>query len=521
MRKSFFNDYDEAEIADWWCKAQDPRKLIANHPSFLAAEVIFSLLCILTFCHAYRHGGRYLYTWIGITIVALFSESIRFWNEKLDLFWHAQGVLTFCGMRTPLYAIFGIYQMLLYSSYVMARRLRLPLWAEGPAVGLLVVVISFPLQVIGVKLLWWQWHDSDPSMTDRIYSVPWSMLFFDACTGCSFTWVLHILRRFFLPQKYDWRLFVREFVCVFVAAILGLCLCGASFVAILHPLRDILEISSGVVTLILLATYAVIAIIADRHNNDREARPQGERRFWFDELACAVCIYYIFYMTLIMIVRPENVVAEGLHQPIGLCNITELLDTPTGVKLERQKYICAYGHEGNYFDFHCLPGGLAPEQIGDEPLEWYIICGTPFENRFEYIAVIWSWSILAMVILYEVAARSGTTPADPVKKYVKRGAIPKYSPPTRPKITSVERQDSEELKGLVEGEEEESMREPRRSGETKAKITDVKRTKSPPKVKSERSLSEGRSPSRSEVPTHLPMPTRSHELRSRKRRTDA
>lgn len=104
---------------------------------------------------------------------------------------------------------------------------------------------------------------------------------------------------------------------------------------------------------------------------------------------------------------------------------------------------------------------------------------------------------------------------------MKRGAIPKYSPPTRPKITSVERQDSEELKGLVEGEEEESMREPRRSGETKAKITDVKRTKSPPKVKSERSLSEGRSPSRSEVPTHLPMPTRSHELRSRKRRTDA
>ncbi|KHN86195.1 hypothetical protein Tcan_10075 [Toxocara canis] len=451
-------------VADWWCKAQDPRKLIASHPSFLAAELIFVLLCILTFCHA------------ADAFVAL---NLRIINV---------GYLLCVKMNDS--------------------RMRLPLWAEGPAVGLLVVLISFPLQLMGVKLLWWQWHDSDPSMADRIYSIPWNMLFFDASVGCSFAWTLHLFRRFLLPHKYDWMLFVREFMCVVMAAVVGLSISAAHLAVILHPLHDILEIHSGVVTLILLATYAVVVIVADRHNVNGEARPRGEQRLWFDELACGVCIHYLFYMTLTMVVRPENVVAEGLHQPIGMCNVTEMIDTPWGMELERQKYICAYGHEGKYFDFHCLPGGKAPTHIWDEPLEWYIMCGTPFENRLEYIVVIWWWSILAMVLLYEIGARSGTTPDDPIKVYVKRSA-------ERPKITTMERQDSEELKGMLD--EELDLKKTEDTEEMAQAEADMKGERSRSRTRMGRSSSKGKlSPT-----SQIPMPTSAHELRSRKKKADS
>lgn len=41
------------------------------------------------------------------------------------------------------------------------------------------------------------------------------------------------------------------------------------------------------------------------------------------------------------------------------------------------------------FDFHCIPGGQLSGIVGDEPLEYYAICGTNFENRTEYITFIW------------------------------------------------------------------------------------------------------------------------------------
>lgn len=45
--------------------------------------------------------------------------------------------------------------------------------------------------------------------------------------------------------------------------------------------------------------------------------------FWFDELFCGLAINYLFFMVLPFVTDPEAIVAEGLHQPIFLCNVTE------------------------------------------------------------------------------------------------------------------------------------------------------------------------------------------------------
>ncbi len=55
-----------------------------------------------------------------------------------------------------------------------------------------------------------------------------------------------------------------------------------------------------------------------------------------------------------------------------------------------------------------------------EPVEWYTICGTPFENRAEYIFVVSACAIMGMAIYYQWMARSGATPVDPVKTYKKK-----------------------------------------------------------------------------------------------------
>lgn len=437
---------DIVRIADWWCKATDPRKILSNHTSLFVAEMVFYLLCIMTFCHAFRHGGRYLFTWIGIFILGLTVENIHYIVPDADIVWHAQSTLTFFGMRTPLFIILGMYHMIGYTAYVMARRLRVPWWAEGPAAGIVAVMLDFPLHFMGIKLLWWQWHESDPLFRDRFYSVPWIMLAFDAVVMCSFTSMLHLSRRLLLSSTYDWKLFVREFLCVLFASGAALALAELHLSILFHPLHAILKIHASVPTLGLLGFYSVIVFIADRNNGDRDARPRaGEIRYWFDELACAICIHYLFYVVLTLSADPQNIVAEGLHQPIGPCNATETVHTLFGRVLSRQKYLCPYKRYEN-FDFHCLPNQEAPLQLEEEPLEWYVMCATDFSNRFEYIAIVLFTSILSLAVLYQMAARSGRTPVDPLKVYTKRVqriTAPKTKP-SKPFYSTMECQESED-----------------------------------------------------------------------------
>lgn len=39
----------------------------------------------------------------------------------------------------------------------------------------------------------------------------------------------------------------------------------------------------------------------------------------------------MFYMMLVLVADPKNIVSEGLHQPIGPCNQTQKVQTPTGL----------------------------------------------------------------------------------------------------------------------------------------------------------------------------------------------
>ena len=41
-------------------------------------------------------------------------------------------------------------------------------------VALADLLIDLPFDIMGIKLMWWTWHDSDPNIFDGTYSVPWT-----------------------------------------------------------------------------------------------------------------------------------------------------------------------------------------------------------------------------------------------------------------------------------------------------------------------------------------------------------
>lgn len=211
--------------------------------------------------------------------------------------------------------------------------------------------------------------------------------------------------------------FPREVICSFLAGMLSFWLGTVQFSLLYYPLHDFFGVHSEITTIISFAVYALVVICADRNNTDVEAR-RGSR-YWFDELSCAVALQYIFLMVVVVVADPLSIVSESLHQPIGPCGEMEQVHTPAGLVLQRQKYLCTTRYDEKYFDFRCVPNG-APKQQDDGsgvllPLEYYAVCGTSYENRAEYITVIWGCCILFGLFFYQMAACSGSTPVDPVK----------------------------------------------------------------------------------------------------------
>ncbi len=84
---------------------------------------------------------------------------------------------------------------------VLIVRLASPTWRITTrklvcfAVGLAVVALDVPFDIMGIKLLWWSWHDTDPNIYDRHYWVPWTSYYFHATFAFGFNFLFHGTRR--------------------------------------------------------------------------------------------------------------------------------------------------------------------------------------------------------------------------------------------------------------------------------------------------------------------------------------
>lgn len=165
-------------------------------PTFFTNEWEFYILALLTFMHAWRHGARYLWLWFAILAHGLTIELVSYWVEPIDNFWHGQSTFMLFGQREPVHIVL-VYPSYIYIAAIAVQRAGLSELCEACALGLLVIVLDVPYDVMGIKLLWWTWHDTDANIRDRHYWVPWTSYYFHMTFACSFSLIYNKARRYF------------------------------------------------------------------------------------------------------------------------------------------------------------------------------------------------------------------------------------------------------------------------------------------------------------------------------------
>ncbi|XP_045784848.1 uncharacterized protein LOC123880655 [Maniola jurtina] len=371
----------------WWIQMENVAVLLERQPTFIISQAVFLAAGIITLRHAFQKGGRWPYFWLGTVLHGLYAYN--FWHFVLpeyDNFWHSQTPIMFLGGRLPLHII-CLYPAFIYQAAFAVSRLDLPAYAEPFAVGLLTVLIDIPYDIVAVKFVHWTWHDTDPNIFDRHYWVPWNSYYFHASFTASFVYFFNASRTWFKPRfpQRQSPLVPVEWMSLMIATVFGMPGGVMLFVPIYHILHDALEIHAEVTFFLLFSIFAAFTMYGILSERDECTKKLTTLDY---VLIIQLAVHYLIYWIFVVFFDPAKEISVGLHEPVGPCNETIPLITPFGKTLYKRKYFCPHDYDEGYFDFHC-----ANKPFNDDI--WYTICGTPFHNRAEYIAVLTSILIVA------------------------------------------------------------------------------------------------------------------------------
>lgn len=394
-----FSEIQYENFWDWFVQVGDVGHYWKNQPTYIISQVAFLFGGIATLIHALRNGGRLPYLWLATLLHGVVVECMAYAVPDIDNFWHSQTPIIFLGHRLPLHIIM-LYPCFIYQASIGVEKLNLPSWARPFAVGLCVVLIDIPYDIVSVNFLHWTWHDTDPNIADRHYWVPWNSYYFHASFAAAFTFWYHMSRKWFKTnqkkQLGSWEALScgKEFACTIIAALLGTPSGILLFVVIYHPLHDIFGLHTEVTFFMLFTVFLLIIWSGDRQPKALQDQSTRKRIFRTTPvLVIHLVLHYLSFMTIVTMFKPEKEVAIGLKEPIGPCNEYTPVQTIFGMTLKKRKYLCATDYDEKYFDWTCLPGGKAP-QSGSI---WYTACGVPLPNTVEYIAIVTTILLVAFV----------------------------------------------------------------------------------------------------------------------------
>jgi len=64
--------------------------------------------------------------------------------------------------------------------------------------------MDLPYDVMGIKMLWWTWHDTDANIFDRHYGVPWTSYYFHSSFIAAMMFIFFGSRKLLMPSKSKW-----------------------------------------------------------------------------------------------------------------------------------------------------------------------------------------------------------------------------------------------------------------------------------------------------------------------------
>ncbi|XP_048508483.1 uncharacterized protein LOC105689904 isoform X2 [Athalia rosae] len=365
-------------------------------PTYIITQVLHLAGGLITLLHALKSGSRYVHLWMAIFIYGLTIEMVSYYLPAIDNFWHSQTPIILLGRRLPIH-ILSVYNVFIYNASIAAKKLQLPAWSEPFAVGLLTVLIDIPYDIMALRFLHWTWHSTDPNIYDRHYYVPWNSYYFHATFAASLTIIFHGSRRLFADSADKWtssKSCLRETICTVLTGLFTTPGGILMFLPIYHPLHDMHGIHSEVTFFLLLTIFLAIIWSGDRNSIKK---PINQKCIDYIIPAYLV-VYYSLFLGMAALGDPSKEVSIGLHEPIGPCDEKVEMISSIGQTLYKTKYLCAENNREGYFGWHCLPGGKPPKHGAN----WYTACGTPLENRAEYITVIVTICIAAFTVFLNI-----------------------------------------------------------------------------------------------------------------------
>uniref|UniRef100_A0A1I8EDR3 DUF7802 domain-containing protein n=1 Tax=Wuchereria bancrofti TaxID=6293 RepID=A0A1I8EDR3_WUCBA len=103
--------------ADWLCKIRELQLLVENHPTLVVSEFVYTVLWLLSFFCALRYGSRYVYTWVGVYLLAIFAENIKFADESINVMFYSQTVNNYGNAHSALFIMWYLPYIVLHFIY--------------------------------------------------------------------------------------------------------------------------------------------------------------------------------------------------------------------------------------------------------------------------------------------------------------------------------------------------------------------------------------------------------------------
>jgi hypothetical protein len=218
-------------------KVNDPALVWARQPTLLLAEVFFLVLFLGTTWHAFlwnvrtrAERRRRVALWAAAVVGGACIELCTVLKRDVGNFYHSQATVMLFGLREPLYMLVGCYGFFNYigcavvwewnrtvpkrhcrggssggvgddfggdratvttSTKATATGSQQGPWTQALTAGLIGSLGWDLLNTLGLKLLWWTWHNDEPLYKDRRYGVPIASSFWIFSSITSLSMVFH------------------------------------------------------------------------------------------------------------------------------------------------------------------------------------------------------------------------------------------------------------------------------------------------------------------------------------------
>lgn len=383
--------------------------LLQENVSLISMEVVSYLAAFVQMLHIHSSGKRNATMLIAAALQSILLDQLWFRQTR----WHAQAWLMLIPERLPVFFVLHQAQAY-YMAFVATSRLRIDNVLQPLAMGVLVMLLLFPFEMLGSKFIWWTWHDTDPMLHDRFMSVPIHALFYHMCFGISFHAAHQALQMTWLRGDYyeeeHWR---REWSYVALLPLLSLC-CG-TIVAVLfyHVFVQLLNIQMAAWFLIFVGICLVLLWMADRERDEQCVQESlapvdaYDSDWLYPTIDHAVnqmlFIFSFVLLILILLVDPSEIISVGHHQPLGNCVEIDHFRTLLGLRMERKKHLCVHEFEEEFNLCNYPVAQLHYEE------SWYMICGRGFNNKETYIALIVAAVLGLNLLFYQILKRPKQT----------------------------------------------------------------------------------------------------------------